>query len=348
MIADLKEKRTLTADQKSLLANQEAERTQHGKNEALERELSLRDLIDRKLEEQAREEQRFAERAAQIQEEIAAARESRNQNYSGRLGAFGLGSAKQQEVADQSGIYVEFQRRQAQLLKATPKWMLGSDEYITESMKIKDGLDQALADHANYYESLREMQGNWLYGYSQAVQNYIDETNDLAKQTEKIVYNMFKGLEDYLVDFVMAGEMKFRDFAEAILADLVRISVQGLFTGPLAKMLAAADGEVLGSSGRVTAFAGGGIVSQPTMFNYSGGTGVMGEAGYEAVMPVARGADGKLGVKVTGSQAGPTIIQHVTVGSGVSYGDVMSAMTVAKESAKREIMESMRRGGAFA
>ncbi len=51
------------------------------------------------------------------------------------------------------------------------------------------------------------------------------------------------------------------------------------------------------SAGRVQAFARGGVVSQATSFPMRGGIGLMGEAGPEAIMPLARGADGKLGVR---------------------------------------------------
>lgn len=51
-----------------------------------------------------------------------------------------------------------------------------------------------------------------------------------------------------------------------------------------------------GVPGRVQAFASGGIVSQPTYFPMPGGTGLMGEAGTEAIMPLKRGPDGRLGV----------------------------------------------------
>lgn len=51
------------------------------------------------------------------------------------------------------------------------------------------------------------------------------------------------------------------------------------------------------SQGRVQPFASGGIVSGPVSFPMRGGTGLMGEAGPEAIMPLARGADGKLGVR---------------------------------------------------
>ena len=58
------------------------------------------------------------------------------------------------------------------------------------------------------------------------------------------------------------------------------------------------------SQGRVTPFANGGIVSGPVVFPIRGGMGLMGEAGPEAIMPLARGANGKLGVQAQGG-AGP-------------------------------------------
>ena len=60
-----------------------------------------------------------------------------------------------------------------------------------------------------------------------------------------------------------------------------------------------ADGGTF-SQGRVMPFASGGVVQGPTMFPMRGGLGLMGEAGPEAIMPLARGADGKLGVRGSG------------------------------------------------
>lgn len=54
-------------------------------------------------------------------------------------------------------------------------------------------------------------------------------------------------------------------------------------------------------SGRVTPFAAGGVVAAPTYFPMAGGAGLMGEAGPEAIMPLARGPDGKLGVAAAAS-----------------------------------------------
>lgn len=54
------------------------------------------------------------------------------------------------------------------------------------------------------------------------------------------------------------------------------------------------------AQGRVRPFADGGVVSGPVLFPMRGGTGLMGEAGPEAIMPLARGPDGKLGVQARG------------------------------------------------
>jgi lambda family phage tail tape measure protein len=56
------------------------------------------------------------------------------------------------------------------------------------------------------------------------------------------------------------------------------------------------------AGGNVIPFAKGGVVSSPMLFPMSGGqTGLMGEAGPEAIMPLKRGKDGKLGVAAGGS-----------------------------------------------
>ena len=69
-------------------------------------------------------------------------------------------------------------------------------------------------------------------------------------------------------------------------------------------------GNLLGGlfSGRVTPFAQGGIVNSPTLFPMRDGSGLMGEAGPEAIVPLARGRDGRLGVRMSGGGS-----VHVTV-----------------------------------
>ena len=60
------------------------------------------------------------------------------------------------------------------------------------------------------------------------------------------------------------------------------------------------------SAGSVVPFASGGIVAAPAYFPLGRGLGLMGEAGAEAIMPLARTSDGKLGVR--GGGGGPTSV----------------------------------------
>lgn len=65
------------------------------------------------------------------------------------------------------------------------------------------------------------------------------------------------------------------------------------------------------SQGKVMPFARGGVVSSPTTFPMRGGRGLMGEAGPEAIMPLARGPDGRLGVQAGGGRA-VNVVMNIT------------------------------------
>ncbi|MFG1464240.1 phage tail tape measure protein [Xanthobacter sp. DSM 24535] len=69
-----------------------------------------------------------------------------------------------------------------------------------------------------------------------------------------------------------------------------------------------ADGGVI-ANGAVQPFAKGGVVAAPTYFPLGAGAGLMGERGAEAILPLARGADGALGVRTQdgGGRASVTV-----------------------------------------
>lgn len=102
------------------------------------------------------------------------------------------------------------------------------------------------------------------------------------------------------------------NFASNVLAKVAEDLFAKQFAAPISSGLSgwlgglfSANGNVFDSSG-VTAFARGGVVSGPTVFPFANGVGLMGEAGPEAIMPLSRGADGKLGV-VANSNNAPTV-----------------------------------------
>ena len=73
------------------------------------------------------------------------------------------------------------------------------------------------------------------------------------------------------------------------------------------------------AQGRVQPFASGGVVSGPVGFPMRGGMGLMGEAGPEAIMPLARGADGKLGVRGAGGGSPVNVVMNVSTPDADSF-----------------------------
>lgn len=91
------------------------------------------------------------------------------------------------------------------------------------------------------------------------------------------------------------------------LGSAIAEGVNGLLSG----LLPFANGAAF-SQGRVMPFARGGVVSSPVSFPMRGGAGVMGEAGPEAILPLARGADGRLGVQAGGGGRTVSVVMNVT------------------------------------
>lgn len=93
------------------------------------------------------------------------------------------------------------------------------------------------------------------------------------------------------------------------------------------------------SQGRVTPFATGGIVGGPTYFPMRGGTGLMGEAGPEAIMPLTRGADGKLGVQAAGGGRPINVTMNIQTRDAQSFqrsqGQIASQVNRALARANR-------------
>ena len=93
------------------------------------------------------------------------------------------------------------------------------------------------------------------------------------------------------------------------------------------------------SQGRVMPFANGGVVSGATAFPMRGGTGLMGEAGPEAIMPLARTADGRLGVEAQGGARPINVTMNVTTpdvaGFERSRGQIAAQVSRAIASGKR-------------
>ncbi|NVJ96151.1 MAG: phage tail tape measure protein [Marivivens sp.] len=104
-----------------------------------------------------------------------------------------------------------------------------------------------------------------------------DALSTLGKAMSNTVYNAaMKPVTDHFGGMLAGG-------LNALVSSVMPYAQGGAFT-----------------QGRVMPFAKGGVVTSPTTFPMRGATGLMGEAGPEAIMPLTRSADGRLGVQAQG------------------------------------------------
>jgi len=159
-----------------------------------------------------------------------------------------------------------------------------------------------------------------------------------------------------IVDGSKSAADAFKDMIRIVIKKALELSVINpilnmLFGGMGMPLLPTAFGSARGnvfSGGHVTAFADGGVVGGPTYFPMTGGkTGLMGEAGPEAIMPMKRGKDGKLGVQTTGGAV--TVNQTINISTGVQQTvrtEIKSLMPMIADNAKSAVLDAKRRGEA--
>ncbi|WMJ71314.1 phage tail tape measure C-terminal domain-containing protein [Stenotrophomonas sp. 24(2023)] len=150
-------------------------------------------------------------------------------------------------------------------------------------------------------------------GFGSALGEYMERTENSAKATKEAFSKAFTGAEAALQSFVTKGKSNYKELAKSIIADLKMIAIQQAIvwgvkqiTGLLGLGGAAPQANAKGGvyqSPSLSAYSGG-VYDTPQLFAFAKGAGVFGEAGPEAIMPLQRGPDGRLGVAAHGAGGG--------------------------------------------
>ena len=175
---------------------------------------------------------------------------------------------------------------------------------------------------------LAEVEGvNKVYEAQQKAKSLTEDLTGRQLAYGEVFKQSFEGMADAVIEFTKTGKLNFKGMIDSMIEGLIRYEIQqqalmmysafrpGLmnlvslaFGGPGAGPVQlgeaggyrAAKGGVFDTG--LTQFAKGGmftnsIVSSPTLFKFAQGTGLMGEAGPEAIMPLKRDGNGNLGVR---------------------------------------------------
>ena len=227
------------------------------------------------------------------------------------------------------------------------KELLGTSEAYQEVIRAIQNSDKEYSDSA--------IQG------AVARLEAINQEKEALQQMQSLQQSIADTIGDGLmsmVDGTMSVKDAFRSMARDIIKQLYEVLVVQRLVGSaqggtgIAGLLGGlfANGGAFSAGKQIQAYANGGVVGGPTYFPMSGGkTGLMGEAGPEAIMPLKRGKDGKLGVSVGGGSGSVNVVNNINVSGGSDpaaiRAEVAKLMPQITSATKSAVIDARRRGG---
>lgn len=296
-ISDLDGKK-LTADEKSVLAHKDeliqALTLLDAKQQELQKQTALNDLKKKSIQ-----------LASQLAEEERALRQQHDLD----IATTGMGDKQRQRYQAQFSLQQKYQQQREQLERdSKQKGTYGTDEYRNAEQTLTDSLNRQLNENRRYWQEQELMQADWKNGAMRAFQNFTESADNAAGTAEQMFTAAFNSAGNALATFCTTGKLNFKSFTASLLSDLAKIMSQMAMMQAV-KGIGSAFGWGSAATASVTPNADGGVyqsadlsrysgtvVNRPTFFAFAKGAGVMGEAGPEAILPLRRGADGKLGV----------------------------------------------------
>ncbi|HAN6036253.1 TPA: phage tail tape measure protein [Escherichia coli] len=296
-ISDLAGKK-LTADEKSVLAHKDeliqALTLLDAKQQELQKQTALNDLKKKSI---------------QLASQLAEEERTLRQQHDLDIATTGMGGKQRQRYQAQFSLQQKYQQQLEQLERdSKQKGTYGTDEYRNAEQMLTDSLNRQLNENRRYWQEQELMQADWKNGAMRAFQNFTESADNAAGTAEQMFTAAFNSAGNALATFCTTGKLNFKSFTASLLSDLAKIMSQMAMMQAV-KGIGSAFGWGSAATASVTPNADGGVyqsadlsrysgtvVNRPTFFAFAKGAGVMGEAGPEAILPLRRGADGKLGV----------------------------------------------------
>lgn len=191
---------------------------------------------------------------------------------------------------------------------------------IAEQLNQQDKLNESTSKYKITLDQVKDTLANQM---TSAIEGLIDGTKSLGESLSGV-------LRQISSLFLQAGIGSFKGADGTGGSGLL-----GLF----------ANGGVIAKN-KVVPFAYGGVVNKPTLFPMANGAGLMGEAGPEAILPLRRGRNGRLGVEASGG-TGDIIVNVDASGSNVQ-GDAQQGKALGQAigaAVQAELIKQKRPGG---
>ncbi|CEL30198.1 phage tail tape measure protein [Pseudomonas fluorescens] len=220
----------------------------------------------------------------QIQKQLQTQQEAANQ----AAAAIGQGTEEAQRASERLKLESDHNDR---ILDLRTKLARASTDQqrkdLQDQINITEELfPQQVAIMVNGWAKVDKAQADWSNGARSAFQNYAEQAADVAGQSKSLFTNAFSNMEDSIVNFVKTGKLSFKDLADGIIADLIRIQVRQaavgifgtIFSGLTAGGAAAGNGLAAGSAGATSSTLGASAAGYSSKFGFSDG-GYTGDGG---------------------------------------------------------------------
>lgn len=273
-----------------------------------------------------------------------------SQEYAKRFGTI-------QDERDATAALIELDRQRIMLQKELLEKRLNNSD-LTEDERTR--LLQQISDLQRQNEILSQKKeeaatGKRAFNLPYTTGEWMDNLQKMYDETatwKNAMTNAFDEVSDALVDFIVTGEFNFSNFANSMGKMLVELTTKMMMMKFLSWGFGFADGGVADVSANATGnlvhltpkkYAGGGLLTRPTMFNTTSGTALAGEAGYEHIMPAARLSNGKWGVYAEGFGGGTNqqIVINNTVNVESTGGNSASGGTEEDDKLANRISEKL-------
>ncbi len=301
--------RALTAQEKSLLSNREAI-------------LNAAKVVDQKNKE------------VEAQQKINGLAQQANK-YVTQM------SEKTDALRDSAGLSSRQTQRMMEEAQLRQGWLNGGG-------KLDDaGYKKELAALRKYYAEEDKLRGDWKSGAVAGWNEYLDAATNTYDAVKNVASSTLTGLSDMLTELMTTGTASVKEFGKSMLKMILQITNQllvayavqaamGWINGgskggstPGGSYANAAAGVTFNAKGGVYDSSGlskyvNGVYDSPQYFTFQGASkfakgGVFGEAGPEAIMPLAKDSAGRLGVRAQGGGGmAPVINTTVNVDAGGS------------------------------
>lgn len=315
-VADLKEKKILTAAQKSVLA-QESE---------LRNQLQINASLDK-----ANEQRKIGLQIQQENKELFRATMQLQQEYDNSIAQMTMSTDAYNQMVAEQRVRETFMKEREQLDKKISD--RSSLLYKTQSATLATEEQKQLDIVRNGAERKRQVDDSWTDGMSRGLQDWREEAENQFTAARNVAANTMSSMTQSVWDFVSKGKADFKSFAASVISDIGKMIVQIT----LMNMIKSA-GSAMSGSGI------GWIASMGDFIKGKADGGYTGDGGkYEAAGIVHRG-EWVVPQEVVQRPGMMGFLNQLTYGKGYADGGLVGS-TVRKPATQTGIPSTVASGG---